>query len=85
MFLERERHAYVREGNLSYPSRAIRTQSYLYIRNLRPDRWPAGDPALVHSVGPYGDVDGSPTKDLMLARGNEFPNHVSPRVRQAGG
>ncbi len=75
VFLERERHANVRAGNLSYPCRAIRTEKYLYIRNLRPDRWPAGDPVLVHSVGPYGDVDGSPTKDLMLARRAEFPNH----------
>jgi arylsulfatase A-like enzyme len=66
IFLERERHANVRAGNLSYPSRAIRTEKLLYIRNLRPDRWPAGDPVLVHSVGPFGDVDGSPTKDLIL-------------------
>jgi arylsulfatase A-like enzyme len=68
VFLERERHANVREGNLSYPCRAIRTKEFLYIRNLRPDRWPAGDPVLVHSVGPFGDVDPSPTKDLILAR-----------------
>jgi arylsulfatase A-like enzyme len=66
VFVERERHANVREGDVSYPSRAIRTEKYLYIRNLRPDRWPAGDPVLVHSVGPFGDVDGSPTKDLIL-------------------
>jgi arylsulfatase A-like enzyme len=68
VFLERERHAYVREGNLSYPCRAIRTSRFLYLRNLRPDRWPAGDPVLVHSVGPFGDVDGGPTKDLVLDR-----------------
>jgi N-sulfoglucosamine sulfohydrolase len=66
VFLERERHANVREANQSYPSRAIRTEKHLYIRNLRPDRWPAGDPVLVHSVGPFGDVDGSPSKDLIL-------------------
>jgi len=75
VFLERERHANVRANNLSYPCRAIRTEKYLYIRNLRPDRWPAGDPVLVHSVGPNGDVDGSPTKDLILAHLAEFPNH----------
>ena len=67
VFLERERHANVRAGDLGYPSRAVRTDRYLYIRNLRPDRWPAGDPVLVHSVGPFGDVDPSPTKDLILA------------------
>ncbi|USX24503.1 sulfatase-like hydrolase/transferase [Oxalobacteraceae bacterium OTU3CINTB1] len=29
----------------SYPARAIRTPHYLYIRNLHPERWPAGAPA----------------------------------------
>lgn len=68
VFIERERHAHVREGNLSYPVRAIRTMDYLYIRNFRPDRWPAGDPQLVFSVGPFGDIDGSPTKSLLIDR-----------------
>jgi N-sulfoglucosamine sulfohydrolase len=72
VFLERERHANVRAGNLSYPCRAIRTTKFLYIRNLRPDRWPAGDPVLVHSVGPFGDVDPSPTKDLILDHRGEL-------------
>jgi arylsulfatase A-like enzyme len=67
VFLERERHAHVRRGNLSYPVRAVRTRDFLYIRNLRPERWPAGDPELVHSVGEYGDIDGGPTKDAVLA------------------
>lgn len=40
----RERHnENTREGNLPYPSRAIRTQDYLYIRNFKPDRTPFGD------------------------------------------
>jgi N-sulfoglucosamine sulfohydrolase len=67
VFVERERHAHVRLGNLSYPSRAVRTKDFLYIRNFRPDRWPAGDPGLVFAVGPYGDCDGSPSKDYILA------------------
>ena len=66
VFLERERHANVRRGDLSYPSRAIRTRDHLYIRNLRADRWPAGDPELYHSVGPFGDVDDGPSKQLLL-------------------
>ena len=69
VFLERERHANVRRGDLSYPSRAVRTRTHLYIRNLRPDRWPAGDPALYHSVGPFGDIDEGPTKQVLLAGG----------------
>lgn len=68
VFLERERHANVRRGDLSYPARAIRTKDFLYIRNLRPDRWPAGDPEMYFSVGAYGDIDGGPTKDLLLRR-----------------
>ena len=62
----RERHAWVREGGLSYPSRAIRTYDFLYIRNYEPDRWPAGDPPI------YGDVDchdlhyEAPTKEYIM-------------------
>ncbi len=68
VFLERERHANARKGDLGYPARAVRTREFLYVRNLRPDRWPAGDPEMSKSVGPFGDCDNSPTKDLILAR-----------------
>ena len=68
VFVERERHANVRRGDLSYPIRAIRTRDYLYIRNFRPDRWPAGDPELYVAVGPFGDIDGGPTKSVLLDR-----------------
>ena len=68
VFLERERHANVRRGDLSYPVRAVRTNDYLYVRNFRPDRWPAGDPELYFAVGPFGDIDGGPTKSLILNR-----------------
>ncbi|MEP7366805.1 MAG: sulfatase [Acidobacteriota bacterium] len=66
VFLERERHANVRAGNLSYPVRGVRTREFLYLRNLEPDRWPAGDPEFVWSVGRYGDIDDSPTKQLLM-------------------
>lgn len=62
VFVERERHANVRPGNAGYPMRAVRTRDFLYIRNFRPERWPAGDPDR------FGDVDGGPTKDVMLER-----------------
>ena len=68
VFIERERHANVRRGDLSYPVRAIRTKDYLYIRNFRPDRWPAGDPEQYVAVGPFGDIDGGPAKSLLLDR-----------------
>lgn len=68
VFLERERHANVRRGNLSYPIRGVRTREFLYLRNLRPDRWPAGDPTVHFAVGDYGDVDNSRAKLGILAR-----------------
>lgn len=68
VFIERERHANVRRGDLSYPSRAVRTADWLYIRNYRPDRWPAGDPEQYIAVGPFGDIDGGPSKQLLLDR-----------------
>ncbi len=71
VFLERERHANVRKGDLSYPSRAIRTKDFLYIRNFEPDRWPSGDPEVHQSVGQYGDVDNSISKFLILAMKDE--------------
>ena len=70
-FIERERHANVRRGDLSYPARAIRTNEFLYIRNYRPDRWPAGDPEQYVAVGPFGDIDGGPSKTLLLDRRTE--------------
>ena len=60
--LARERHTPWRAGRVGYPMRAIRTDQFLYIRNLEPDRWPAGDPPI------FGEVDPSPTKDLIRAQ-----------------
>lgn len=71
VFVERERHANVRQGDLSYPCRGIRTADFLYLRNLRPDRWPAGDPTLHFAVGPWGDVDPSMTKQFILDHRDE--------------
>jgi N-sulfoglucosamine sulfohydrolase len=66
VFVERERHANVRRGDIGYPMRAVRTREFLYVRNLKPDRWPAGDPQRWVSVGPFGDCDPGPTKDFIL-------------------
>ncbi|PZX56677.1 sulfatase family protein [Algoriphagus chordae] len=67
VYLERERHANVRKGDLSYPMRAVRDHQYLYIRNMMPERLPAGDPTVHQSVGQYGDVDNSITKYIIMA------------------
>lgn len=71
VFLERERHANVRRGDLSYPIRGIRTKDFLYLWNMRPDRWPAGDPKAYFAVGDYGDVDGSRAKEFILANADQ--------------
>ena len=68
IFLSRERHANVRKDNASYPVRAIRTKTFLYVRNFASDRWPAGDPKTWFAVGPYGDVDYTYTKRFILQR-----------------
>lgn len=67
VFLERERHANARAGDAGYPVRAIRTRKFLYLRNLRPDRWPAGDPqAHKDPKRVFGDCDDGPTKNYIL-------------------
>lgn len=65
---EKERHVNCREGDRAYPCRAIRTRDFVYIRNLEPDLWPAGDPKMWKGVGDFGDIDTSPTKDVFLER-----------------
>jgi uncharacterized sulfatase len=64
-----ERHTLCRAGNLPYPSRALRTDPWLYIRNFEPERWPAGDPPpfkpMFYKI--YDDIDGGPTIDYMMA------------------
>jgi uncharacterized sulfatase len=44
IFGGRERHSSSRWNNLTYPIRAMRTENYLYIKNFKPERWPAGAP-----------------------------------------
>jgi len=68
VFVGRERHANVRSGRVGYPARAIRTADFLYIVNLAPDRWPAGDPEELPESpqGIYGDIDEGPTKAWMI-------------------
>ncbi|MEJ2006335.1 MAG: hypothetical protein P8X57_15535 [Cyclobacteriaceae bacterium] len=66
VFTERERHANVRKGDLSYPMRSIRDKQFLYIYNPMPERMPAGDSTVHQSVGQFGDVDNSITKYLMM-------------------
>jgi len=62
-----ERTTWCRPNGAGYPSRAIRTHRWLYIRNYKPDRWPAGDPDIeAEPEGIYGDINYGPTKTFML-------------------
>jgi N-sulfoglucosamine sulfohydrolase len=77
VFTYRERHAWVHEEGDIYPMRAMRKDNYLLIWNQKPDMYPAGDrdPQYNFNYYPYGDVDNSPTKDLLLSiQGNEDMN-----------
>lgn len=71
----RERHTHARPDNLGYPSRAMHTHDYLYIRNLKPDRWPMGNPPTPMSpIGDgFADIDGSPTKKFILDHRAQWP------------
>ncbi|MEN8703401.1 MAG: sulfatase [Polaribacter sp.] len=73
VLLGKERHDTGRANedgvNLSYPVRAIRNSTYLYAHNIKPARWPVGNPE-------YGfrNVDPSPTKEYLenLKAGNNY-------------
>ncbi len=64
--LGKERHTPCQENDASgTPMRAIRTKDFLFIHNFKPERWPAGAPKAKYK-GPYYDIDGSPTKDVVV-------------------
>lgn len=72
VFSARERHSSSRYNNLGYPQRAIRTERYLYIKNYKPERWPAGDPQKFGKDGQleplntgFHDIDESATNIVI--------------------
>jgi len=68
----KERHFPYRGGKMAgYPMRAIRTEKHLYIRNFKPDRWPAGDPLEPKSGRRYGDVDDGPAMWALRSLGKK--------------
>lgn len=72
VFSGKERHTVCREDDLPYPQRSVRDQQFLYIRNLEPDRWPAGAPDIVSAHGwIYGDIDQSPSLTYLLNHRDE--------------
>ena len=76
----KERHVPAQEApDLGgYPSRAIRTHDFLYIRNFRPDRWPNGTPNYEQAAYPggwYADTDNGPTKTYMVEQRDRDAEH----------
>ena len=57
----KERHDVGRPDDQGYPVRGIVKDGFLYLRNFKPDRWPAGNP----ETG-YLNTDAGPTKTLIL-------------------
>jgi arylsulfatase A-like enzyme len=49
-----------------YPMRAVRDEKFLYIKNFRPHRSPAGDESIPGTPSIFGDIDGGPSKALLL-------------------
>lgn len=68
VFVERERHTTVRPDTSGYPQRAIRTNEFLYVWNLRPDRIAAGDSVFVSAQGTYSDMDKGASKTFLLSK-----------------
>lgn len=60
VFLCQERSNHARFDNLGYPMRAIRTDRHLLIRNMKPDRWPVGDPPEAQRGRPVDESKQSP-------------------------
>jgi N-sulfoglucosamine sulfohydrolase len=86
VFIGRERHfESAREGNLPYPSRAIRTAEHLFIINFKPERHPLGDPYGLDGRGEeptaenlarntfatLPDEDAGPTKAWLVTHRND--------------
>ena len=59
-----------------YPCRGVRTDDFIYIRNLKPQRWPAGVPdGATHPMNTFPDCDNGPTKQYLI------DNKDNPKVK----
>jgi arylsulfatase A-like enzyme len=66
VLIGKERHDVGRPDDYGYPIRGIVRDGWMYLRNYRPDLWPAGNPECGYST-----VAGSPTKtELLKSRHN---------------
>jgi len=70
MVFGRERHVPAQKmpSMVGYPARALRTDKWLLILNLEPDRWPAGVPkGASHPMDQHADCDNGPAKQVITA------------------
>lgn len=61
VLLGQERHDVGRPNDVGYPVRGIVKDGFIYLKNYKSNRWPAGNP----ETG-YTNTDGSPTKTEIL-------------------
>jgi hypothetical protein len=74
IYAARERHSSSRYNNWTYPVRCMRSEAFLYVRNFKPERWPAGDPQELMADGApgpmhgaYRDIDSGPSLEFLVA------------------
>ncbi len=70
----RERHApaQAEPAMVGYPARAIRTDNWLFIMNLRSERWPAGVPdGATHPMNRFPDCDDGLAKFFIMNNRDE--------------
>ena len=77
IFAGRERHSSSRYKSLGYTQRCKRTDKFLYIKNFKPERWPAGpgqkfsgnlESRLGPEHGAYHDIDACPSLNFMISK-----------------
>ncbi len=74
IYAARERHSSSRYNNWTYPERCVRSRDFLYVRNFKPERWPAGDPQELTADGTpgpmhgaYRDIDSGPSLEFLVS------------------
>jgi len=86
VFAGHERHTLTRYNDIGYPIRALRTPQHLYLRNLRPDRWPVGDPQRLNKstgkllplhAGCYRDIDDATTLGWLIQAAKTSEKHAA--------
>ena len=78
----KERHAIARPRREGYPIRGLRTDRFLYLRNLHPERSPSGDPPYYLDMRHWGDERTAAL--IVKGRGDEelrryFDLNTAPR------